>query len=240
MPDHLVNGDFSYRANEIIDTAKNAAGDAYQSQWNWANVDYLHGDAGADRKWAHVAGFDADMFAWQSSQTDTGPDGRAPIVEIQHSTTSSNTYAEITASQFDTYLYQDIDTASAVPAIYTVRLRHASRVSTFRDSMRVLIGPPGHETPVRMTRTASTSGDALGETDTLISSTPVAETDGWDTYQGSLTIPAGQNVTRFTFESVTNAGTNLGNCIDDVTFTKAYPLAYDGNGGTGALPKQAR
>lgn len=237
LPDHLVNGDFEYRADEIIDTAKTAAGSAYLSDWNWANVDYLHGDAGAASKWAHVDGFDADVFAWKSSQTDASVDGRAPIVEIQHSKASSNTYGEITASQFDTYLYQDIDTSSSTPVVYYVHLKHASRTTWFRDSMRVLIGPPGHETPVRMTRTASTSGDALGVTDTLISSTPAAQDDGWDTYQASLTIPAGQDVTRFTFESVTNAGPNLGNCIDDVLFTKAYPLTYDLNGGNGKLPE---
>ena len=233
LPTELVNGSFSYKGRESLDTARKAAGSDYQSDWNFANIDYVKGDAGAARKWAHIDGFQATGFGWKSNQTDTAVDGRAPIAEIQRSRDGSNYYGEITASQANTYLYQDIDTRHDFSTVYTVKLKHASRTLAMGvDSLQVLVGKPGHERPVELTRVASDGKDQVGEKSNVVASA-VSGWDGkWDTYTGSVIIPADQPVTRFTFKSITGIDNVAGNLIDDVRFAYAYPLSYDANGGT--------
>lgn len=233
LPTELVNGSFSYKGRQCLDTARKAAGSDYQSDWNFANIDYVKGDAGAARKWAHIDGFQATGFGWKSNQTDAAVDGRAPIAEVQQSRDGSNYYGEITASQADTYLYQDINTRHDSGTVYTVKLKHASRTLAMGvDSLQVLVGTPGHERPVELTRVASDGKDQVGEKSNVVASA-VSGWDGkWDTYTGSVIIPANQPVTRFTFKSITGIDNVAGNLIDDVRFAYAYPLSYDANGGT--------
>ena len=233
LPTELVNGDFTYKGRQCLDTARKAAGNDYQSDWNFANIDYVKGDAGAARKWAHIDGFQATGFGWKSNQTDTAVDGRAPIAEIQQSRDGSNYYGEITASQANTYLYQDINTRHDSGTVYTVKLKHASRTLAMGvDSLQVLVGTPGHERPVELTRIASDGKDQVGEKSNVVASAVSGWNGKWDTYTGSVTIPANQPVTRFTFKSITGIDNVAGNLIDDVRFAYAYPLSYDANGGT--------
>ena len=233
LPTELVNGSFSYKGRQCLDTARKAAGSDYQSDWNFANIDYVKGDAGAARKWAHIDGFQATGFGWKSNQTDTAVDGRAPIAEIQQSRDGSNYYGEITASQANTYLYQDINTRHDSGTVYTVKLKHASRTLAMGvDSLQVLVGTPGHERPVELTRIASDGKDQVGEKSNVVASAVSGWNGKWDTYTGSVTIPANQPVTRFTFKSITGIDNVAGNLIDDVRFAYAYPLSYDANGGT--------
>ena len=233
LPTELVNGSFSYKGRQCLDTARKAAGNDYQSDWNFANIDYVKGDAGAARKWAPVGGFQATGFGWKSNQTDTAVDGRAPIAEIQQSRDGSNYYGEITASQADTYLYQDINTRHDFSTVYTVKLKHASRTLAMGvDSLQVLVGTPGHERPVELTRIASDGKDQVGEKSNVVASAVSGWNGKWDTYTGSVIIPANQPVTRFTFKSITGIDNVAGNLIDDVRFAYAYPLSYDANGGT--------
>lgn len=233
LPTELVNGDFTYKGRQCLDTARKAAGNDYQSDWNFANIDYVKGDAGAARKWAHIDGFQATGFGWKSNQTDTAVDGRAPIAEIQQSRDGSNYYGEITASQANTYLYQDIGTQHSSGTVYTVKLKHASRTLAMGvDRLQVLVGTPGHERPVELTRIASDGKDQVGEKSNVVASAVSGWNGKWDTYTGSVTIPANQPVTRFTFKSITSIDNVAGNLIDDVRFAYAYPLSYDANGGT--------
>lgn len=233
LPTELVNGDFTYKGRESLDTARKAAGSDYQSDWNFANIDYVKGDAGAARKWAHIDGFQATGFGWKSNQTDAAVDGRAPIAEVQQSRDGSNYYGEITASQANTYLYQDINTRHDSGTVYTVKLKHASRTLAMGvDSLQVLVGTPGHERPVELTRVASDGKDQVGEKSNVVSSAVSGWNGKWDTYTGSVIIPANQPVTRFTFKSITSIDNVAGNLIDDVRFAYAYPLSYDANGGT--------
>ena len=233
LPTELVNGSFSYKGRQCLDTARKAAGNDYQSDWNFANIDYVKGDAGAARKWAHIDGFQATGFGWKSNQTDTAVDGRAPIAEIQQSRDGSNYYGEITASQADTYLYQDINTRHDSGTVYTVKLKHASRTLAMGvDRLQILVGTPGHERPVELTRIASDGKDQVGEKSNVVASAVSGWNGKWDTYMGSVIIPANQPVTRFTFKSITGIDNVAGNLIDDVRFAYAYPLSYDANGGT--------
>lgn len=236
LPKQLVNSDFDHDWRNIVTQSKMSA------KYNFANIDPAHGDVEvsgplngkgeASKQWVHLNGFDANKFGWKSNQTDTRVDGRGGIVEIQRSRANDNMYAEITASQAGTYLYQDIDTAHNYPTVYTVKLRYAHRNGTINsnEKIQILVGAPGHEQPVEMTRIASDRGNRLGEKSTTVNA---PNTDGWlgswDTFQGSVVVPAGQNVSRFTFKALGSIDGISGNLIDDVQFKLAYKLSYDKN-----------
>ena len=245
LPKQLVNSDFDHDWRNIVGQSRMSA------KYNFANIDPAHGDVEisgglngkgeASKHWVHLNGFDAARFGWKSNQTDTRVDGRGGIVEIQRSKANDNMYAEITASQANTYLYQDIDTAHSVPTVYTVKLRYAHRNGSIgsNEKIQVLVGAPGHEQPVTMTRIASSKGNRIGEKSTTVNA---PNTDGWlgswDTFQGSVVVPAGQPVSRFTFKALGSIDGVTGNLIDDVQFKLAYPLSYDKNAqdATGSVP----
>ncbi|MDB1547154.1 InlB B-repeat-containing protein [Bifidobacterium adolescentis] len=236
LPRQIVNSDFDHDWRNIVTQSKMSA------KYNFANIDPAHGDVEvsgalnskgeASKQWVHLNGFDAARFGWKSNQTDTRVDGRGGIVEIQRSRANDNMYAEITASQANTYLYQDIDTAHDYPTVYTVKLRYAHRNGTINsnEKIQILVGAPGHEQPVEMTRIASDRGNRLGEKSTTVNA---PNTDGWlgswDTFQGSVVVPAGRNVSRFTFKALGSIDGISGNLIDDVQFKLAYRLSYDKN-----------
>lgn len=236
LPKQIINGDFDHDWRNIVGQSRMSA------KYNFANIDPAHGDVEisgplngkgeASKQWVHLNGFDASQFGWKSNQTDTRVDGRGGIVEIQRSRANDNMYAEITASQADTYLYQDIDTAHDYPTVYTVKLRYAHRNGTINsnEKIQILVGAPGREQPVEMTRIASDRGNRLGEKSTTVNA---PNTDGWlgswDTFQGSVVVPAGRNVSRFTFKALGSIDGVSGNLIDDVQFKLAYKLAYDKN-----------
>lgn len=236
LPKQLVNSDFDHDWRNIVGQSK------MSEKYNFANIDPAHGDVEisgalngkgeASKQWVHLNGFDASQFGWKSNQTDTRVDGRGGIVEIQRSKANDNMYAEITASQANTYLYQDIDTAHSTPTVYTVKLRYAHRNGTINsnEKIQILVGAPGHEQPVEMTRIASDRGNKVGEKSTTVNA---PNTDGWlgswDTFQGSVVVPAGQDISRFTFKALGSIDGISGNLIDDVQFKLAYKLSYDKN-----------
>lgn len=236
LPKQIMNGDFDHDWRNIVGQSR------MSEKYNFANIDPAHGDVEisgalngkgeASKQWVHLNGFDANKFGWKSNQTDTRVDGRGGIVEIQRSKANDNMYAEITASQANTYLYQDIDTAHDYPTVYTVKLRYAHRSGTINsnEKIQILVGAPGHEQPVTMTRIASSKGNRIGEKSTTVNA---PNTDGWlgswDTFQGSVVVPAGQNVSRFTFKALGSIDGVSGNLIDDVQFKLAYRLSYDKN-----------
>lgn len=245
-PKELVNGGFQTFGNRIVD--KRSGG--------WQYLSFVDGngmamEGSSDQPWAKVDGWDAVKFGWKSNDSVSGHSG---IVEVQRFRTAvkgstGNVWGEIAAATQGKYLYQDIDTANTSDAMYTVRLKHASRNKDARDSMQVLIGAPGHETPVTMTRvTANGHGDKVGESSdtiaTRVSNPKPADredsdhTGQWETYTGTVTVPAGRPVTRFTFRNVSSKSAWNGNLIDDIAFTKARRLGYDGNGGTGQVPSR--
>lgn len=233
-PKELVNGDFQTFGNRIVD--KRSGG--------WQYLSFVDGngmamEGSSERPWAKVDGWDAVKFGWKSNDSVSGHRG---IVEVQRFRTAvkgstGNVWGEIAAATQGKYLYQDIDTANTSDAMYTVRLKHASRNKDARDSMQVLVGAPGREKPVTMRRTIANAGDKAGEESTTITSTGTGQDDQWDTYEGTVLVPGGQDVTRFTFKSVADSNSAgrpdsaEGNLIDDVVFTKAYQLTYDANGG---------
>lgn len=249
LPAELVNGSFDYPAGLI-------AGVSTKYPWDdWTVVDPINGryarHIGIDKDpWAPIPGWDASKFAWKSTQTK-GTDWQqiAQGVELQKDSKTGNQYAELVAGQAGTALYQDIATIPGVSYRWT--LKHASLDRTHLDGMSVMIGEPGKESAQDATRTTvNGNGDQPGDVGKVIS-TKVrnkAELGGssnhssrnhdgqWETYTG--TYIATGTVTRFTFKSVSSSNNVNGNILDDLSFTKAYRLGYDGNGGTGQVPSR--
>ena len=243
LPDHLVNGDFSVN---------------YHDQWKdsfggWTSIDpnagkTLHAtnyvDSSGTWKWTAINGWDRSKFGWTSTQkAGSNVQQKANAVELQYDdSTADNVYAELCAYEAGTAIYQDIRTVPGT--LYKVRLKHASLNSTYLDKMQVMIGTPGHEQPVEMTRTSVNGhGDKLNEKSTTIA-TKVTNgnnrhhADQWETYEGTYLIPDGQTTTRFTFKSIDSKQLDYGNVLDDIVFDKAYRLSYDKNASdaSGSVP----
>ena len=249
LPTELVNGSFDYPAGLI-------AGASTKYPWDdWTVVDPINGryarHIGIDKDpWAPIPGWDASKFAWKSTQTK-GTDWQqiAQGVELQKDSKTGNQYAELVAGQAGTAIYQDIATIPGVSYRWT--LKHASLDRNHLDGMSVMIGEPGKESAQDATRTTvNGNGDQPGDVGKVIS-TKVrnkAELGGssnhssrnhdgqWETYTG--TYIATGTVTRFTFKSVSSSNNVNGNILDDLSFTKAYRLGYDANGGKGQVPSR--
>lgn len=250
LPTELVNGSFDYPAGLI-------AGVSTKYPWDdWTVVDPINGryarHIGIDKDpWAPIPGWDASKFAWKSTQTK-GTDWQqiAQGVELQKDSKTGNQYAELVAGQAGTAIFQDIATIPGVSYRWT--LKHASLDRNHLDGMSVMIGEPGKESAQDARRTTvNGNGDQPGDVGKVISTKVSNDAelnhssrnhssrnhDGqWETYTG--TYIATGTVTRFTFKSVSSSNNVNGNILDDLSFTKAYRLGYDGNGGTGQVPSR--
>ena len=237
-PRELVNGDFEYPSMKSLQHYFTGI-DRNRSQW------ISNGQGGDLAKWSDIpGGLDTTRFGWSSTQTQGAmSEQRANAVELQKATGETTQMGELCASQKGTAIYQDIATTPG--ALYRIELDHASRYSIHLDQMQVMVGAPGHEQPVEMTRTSSNKyGDKIGEKSTTIathSTNPFgnqSSKDDFSHYVGYYTIPAGQSVTRFTFRQVSGVNTTSGNLLDNIVFTKAYKLDYDRNSdeATGQTP----
>lgn len=249
LPTELVNGSFDYPAGLI-------AGVSTKYPWDdWTVVDPINGryarHIGVDKDpWAPITGWDASKFAWKSTQTK-GTDWQqiAQGVELQKDSKTGNQYAELVAGQAGTAIYQDIATIPGVSYRWT--LKHASLDRNHLDGMSVMIGEPGKESAQDARRTTvNGNGDQPGDVGKVISTKVSNDAESnhesthssrnhdgqWETYTG--TYIATGTVTRFTFKSVSSSNNVNGNILDDLSFTKAYRLGYDGNGGTGQVPSR--
>lgn len=237
-PRELVNGDFEYPSMKSLQHYFTGI-DRNRSQW------ISNGQGGDLAKWSDIpGGLDTTRFGWSSAQTQGAmSEQRANAVELQKATGETTQMGELCASQKGTAIYQDIATTPGT--LYRIELDHASRYRIHLDQMQVMVGAPGHEQPVEMTRTSSNKyGDKIGEKSTTIathSTNPFgnqSSKDDFSHYVGYYTIPAGQSVTRFTFRQVSGVNTTSGNLLDNIVFTQAYKLDYDRNSdeATGQTP----
>lgn len=237
-PRELVNGDFEYPSMKSLQHYFTGI-DRNRSQW------ISNGQGGDLAKWSDIpGGLDTTRFGWSSTQTQGAmSEQRANAVELQKATGETTQMGELCASQKGTAIYQDIATTPGT--LYRIELDHASRYSIHLDQMQVMVGAPGHEQPVEMTRTSSNKyGDKIGEKSTTIathSTNPFgnqSSKDDFSHYVGYYTIPAGQSVTRFTFRQASGVNTTSGNLLDNIVFTQAYKLDYDRNSdeATGQTP----
>lgn len=239
LPDHLVNGTFDYRGNEIINENQRVYG-SHDTTY-LAMISAKTGVIGNPLH-SKLDNWNSGKFGWKSNDDTAGAD----TVEVQrrnhtpYPTNAGNVWGEIAAAKRGKYIYQDIATTPGV--VYKWSLKHASRNADQDDSMQVKIGEPGAEAVQEATRTTSNGTDKVGEKSTTITTHGTAQDGKWETYTGDYL--ATSTTTRFTFRSVRDSNgqgldfTAEGNCVDDLSFDKAYRLGYDGNGGTGQVPSR--
>ena len=239
LPDHLVNGTFDYRGNEIINENQRVYG-SHDTTY-LAIISAKTGIIGNPLH-SKLDNWDSGKFGWRSNDDTAGAD----TVEVQrrnhtpYPTNAGNVWGEIAAAKRGKYIYQDIATTPGV--VYKWSLKHASRNADQDDSMQVMIGEPGKTVAQQATRTTSNGSDKTGSVGTTITTHGTAQDGKWETYTGDYL--ATSTTTRFTFRSVRNSNgqgldfTAEGNCVDDLSFDKAYKLSYDKNSSdaTGSVP----
>lgn len=239
LPDHLVNGTFDYRGNEIINENQRVYG-----SHDTTYLAIISAKTGVIGNPLHskLDNWDSGKFGWKSNDATAGVD----TVEVQrrnhtpYPTNAGNVWGEIAAAKRGKYIYQDIATTPGV--VYKWSLKHASRNADQDDSMQVMIGEPGKTVAQQATRTTSNGSDKTGSAGTTITTHGTAQDGKWETYTGDYL--ATSTTTRFTFRSVRDSNgqgldfTAEGNCVDDLSFDKAYKLSYDKNSSdaTGSVP----
>lgn len=237
LPDHLVNGTFDYRGNEIINENQRVYGDTTYLAMISAKTGII-----GNPLHSKLDNWDSGKFGWKSNDATAGAD----TVEVQrrnhtpYPTNAGNVWGEIAAAKRGKYIYQDIATTPGV--VYKWSLKHASRNAGQDDSMQVMIGEPGKAVAQQATRTTSNGSDKTGSVGTTITTHGTAQDGKWETYTGDYL--ATSTTTRFTFRSVRDSNsqgldfTAEGNCVDDLSFDKAYKLSYDKNSSdaTGSVP----
>ena len=239
LPDHLVNGTFDYRGNEIINENQRVYG-----SHDTTYLAIISAKTGVIGNPLHskLDNWDSGKFGWRSNDDTAGAD----TVEVQrrnhtpYPTNAGNVWGEIAAAKRGRYIYQDIATTPGI--MYKWSLKHASRNAGQDDSMQVMIGEPGKTVAQQATRTTSNGSDKTGSVGTTITTHGTAQDGKWETYTGDYL--ATSTTTRFTFRSVRDSNgqgldfTAEGNCVDDLSFDKAYKLSYDKNSSdaTGSVP----
>ena len=213
---------------------------------------YVKSNAGTIRSYAQAmagqtgvkaGGLTAATFAWQ----DVDAIGSNQNFEL-HREKDGNTAADVHAGRT---VAQTVNTTPG--ASYTFSIRHSGRSKGNAGGVTLLTGPDkDHLTPVKLTRTTVSKtgqkyGDKTGDVGTVAythsdsmdategSHEPWDHSDDWESYEGTVIIPAGQSRTMIAYRGVAKDGTLTASAndsiIDDLSFRLAYKLSYDGNGG---------
>lgn len=195
-----------------------------------------------------AGGLTAATFAWQ----DLDAIGSIQNFEL-HREKDGNTAADVHAGRT---VAQTVNTTPG--ASYTFSIRHSGRSKGNAGGVTLLTGPDkDHLTPVRLTRTTVSKtgqkyGDKTGDVGTVAythsDSTDATEgghdpwdhSDDWESYEGTVVIPAGQTKTMIAYKGFVRDGADAraDSIIDDLSFRLSYRLGYDGNGGTGQVPSR--
>ena len=213
---------------------------------------YVKPNAGTIRSYAQAmagqtgvkaGGLTAATFAWQ----DLDAIGSNQNFEL-HREKDGNTAADVHAGRT---VAQTVNTTPG--ASYTFSIRHSGRSKGNAGGVTLLTGPDkDHLTPVKLTRTTVSKtgqkyGDKTGDVGTVAythsdsmdategSHEPWDHSDDWESYEGTVIIPAGQSRTMIAYRGIAKDGTLTASAndsiIDDLSFRLAYKLSYDANGG---------
>ncbi|MBC2037433.1 LPXTG cell wall anchor domain-containing protein [Listeria booriae] len=146
---------------------------------------------------------DSAVPGWKTTATDH-------LIELQNhyedrEAADGNQYAELNAVEASA-LYQDIATTPGAK----VRWQVAHQGRDGEDTAVVKFGAPSNLTTIETMTTSN---------------------DGWKTYSGTYTIPAGQTTTRFEFEAVSSATGDVtrGNFLDNIVFATQSFITVSGS-----------
>ena len=251
LPDHIVNGSFDYPSVPSWTGLAGSSSNKFNKGKRFATINPGTGKYGSGCAMSTtgraIPNWNRSSFAWSSTQGDTHYSGgmscEAGNVELNYDSVHHNQFAELTADQQGTAIYQDVKVTPGTMMKWS--LKHSSATSAYVDKMQVMIGEPYKETTQEATRIASENGNKVGEKMTTIS-TPTtsdrADNKKWDTYSGAYLVPDGVTTVRFTFKSVASAEWYSGNDLDDIEFSRSYKLTYDKNSSdaAGEVPSNQR
>lgn len=251
LPDHIVNGSFDYPSVPSWTGLAGSASNKFNKGKRFATINPGTGKYGSGCAMSTtgraIPNWNRSSFAWSSTQGDTHYSGgmscEAGNVELNYDSVHHNQFAELTADQQGTAIYQDVKVTPGTMMKWS--LKHSSATSAYVDKMQVMIGEPYKETAQEATRITSENGNKVGEKMTTIS-TPTtsdrADNKKWDTYSGAYLVPDGVTTVRFTFKSVASAEWYSGNDLDDIEFSRSYKLTYDKNSSdaAGEVPSNQR
>lgn len=251
LPDHIVNGSFDYPSVPSWTGLAGSSSNKFNKGKRFATINPGTGKYGSGCAMSTtgraIPNWNRSSFAWSSTQGDTHYSGgmscEAGNVELNYDSVHHNQFAELTADQQGTAIYQDVKVTPGTMMKWS--LKHSSATSAYVDKMQVMIGEPYKETAQEATRIASENGNKVGEKMTTIS-TPTtsdrADNKKWDTYSGTYLVPDGVTTVRFTFKSVASAEWYSGNDLDDIEFSRSYKLTYDKNSSdaAGEVPSNQR
>lgn len=237
LPDHIVNGSFDYPSVPSWTALPGSGSNKNNKGKRFATINPGTGKYGSGCAMSTtgkaIPNWNRSSFAWNSTQGDAhypGMSCEAGNVELNYDSVHHNQFAELTADQQGTAIYQDVKVTPGTMMKWS--LKHSSATSAYVDKMQVMIGEPYKETAQEATRIASENGNKVGEKMTTIS-TPTtsdrADNKKWDTYSGTYLVPDGVTTVRFTFKSVASAEWYSGNDLDDIEFSRSYKLTYDKN-----------
>lgn len=250
LPDYIVNGSFDYPSVPSWTGLAGSSSNKNNKGKRFATINPGTGKYGSGCAMSTtgraIPNWNRSSFAWNSTQGDAhypGMSCEAGNVELNYDSVHHNQFAELTADQQGTAIYQDVKVTPGT--MMTWSLKHSSATSAYVDKMQVMIGEPYKETAQEATRIASENGNKVGEKMTTIS-TPTtsdrADNKKWDTYSGTYLVPDGVTTVRFTFKSVASAEWYSGNDLDDIEFSRSYKLTYDKNSSdaAGEVPSNQR
>lgn len=247
LPEQIVNGGFDYPSVPSWTALPESGSNKYNKGKLFATINPGTGKYGSGCAMSTtgraIPNWNRLNFAWNSTQGDTHHSGgmscEAGNVELNYDSVHHNQFAELTADQQGTAIYQDVKVTPGTMMKWS--LKHSSATSAYVDKMQVLIGEPYKETAQEATRITSENGNKVGEKMTTIS-TPTtsdrADNKKWDTYSGTYLVPDEVTTVRFTFKSIASAEWYSGNDLDDIEFSRSYKLTYDKNAqdATGSIP----
>lgn len=250
LPDHIVNGSFDYPSVPSWTGLAGSSSNKNNKGKRFATINPSTGKYGSGCAMSTtgraIPNWNRSNFAWNSTQGDVHYPGiscEVGNVELNYDSVHHNQFAELTADQQGTAIYQDVKVTPGTMMKWS--LKHSSATSAYVDKMQVMIGEPYKETAQEATRIASENGNKVGEKMTTIS-TPTtsdrADNKKWDTYSGTYLVPDGVTTVRFTFKSVASAEWYSGNDLDDIEFSRSYKLTYDKNSSdaAGQVPSNQR
>lgn len=238
LPEQIANGGFDYPSVPSWTTLIGSASNKYNKGKLFATINPGTGKYGSGCAMSTtgraIPNWNRLNFAWNSTQGDLHYSGgmscEAGNVELNYDSVHHNQFAELTADQQGTAIYQDVKVTPGTMMKWS--LKHSSATSAYVDKMQVLIGEPYKETAQEATRITSENGNKVGEKMTTIS-TPTtsdrADNKKWDTYSGTYLVPDEVTTVRFTFKSIASAEWYSGNDLDDIKFSRSYQLSYDKN-----------
>lgn len=238
LPEQIANGGFDYPSVPSWTTLIGSASNKYNKGKLFATINPGTGKYGSGCAMSTtgraIPNWNRLNFAWNSTQGDLHYSGgmscEAGNVELNYDSVHHNQFAELTADQQGTAIYQDVKVTPGTMMKWS--LKHSSATSAYVDKMQVLIGEPYKETAQEATRITSENGNKVGEKMTTIS-TPTtsdrADNKKWDTYSGTYLVPDEVTTVRFTFKSIASAEWYSGNDLDDIKFSRSYRLSYDKN-----------